>query len=61
MYPFFTTTGKMKVSEAMPLLNFIAADWSQRLQCNTKEQTMLSFGKSFTVCSRILKHSTRNN
>ena len=61
MYPFTNTTGQMKVSEAMRLINFIAVDWNQRLRCNTEKQTMLSFGNSFKVCSRILKHSARNN
>lgn len=61
MYPFTNTTGKMKVSQAMPLMNFIAVDWDQRLHCNTKEQKMLCFGKSFRIVSRILNNSARNN
>ena len=61
MYPFTNTTGQMKVSQAMTLLNYIAVDWGQRLRCNTSAQTMLSFGNSFKVCSRILKNSAKNN
>lgn len=61
MYPFFTSTGNMKVSEAMRLMNYIATDWNQPLRCNPEKQTMLSMGNSFKVVSRILKHSARNN
>ena len=61
MYPFFTCAGKMKVSSAMPLMNFIAADWSLKMGCLTPEQKMVSFGRSSTIAKRILKNSARNN
>lgn len=61
MYPFFTCTGQMKVSNAMPLMNFIAADWSLKMGCITKDQKMVSFGKSSIIACRILKNSARNN
>lgn len=61
MYPFTNTTGQMKVSQAMPLLNFIAVDWNQPLRCNVEKKVMLSFGKSFRIVSNILKNSARNN
>lgn len=61
MYPFTNSTGKMKVSQAMKLMNFIAVDWSQKMRCAPIEQKMLCFGNSFRVVSRILKNSARNN
>lgn len=61
MYPFFTCPGQMKVSSAMPLMNFIAADWSLKMGCITQEQKMVSFGKSSIIVGRILKNSARNN
>lgn len=61
MYPFTNTTGKMKVSQAMSLMNFIAVDWNLKMRCATPEQKMLCFGKDFRIVSRILKNSARNN
>jgi len=61
MYPFTNAIGKMKVSQAMTLMNFIAADWDQRLHCNSNDQKMLCFGKSFRIVYRILNNSARNN
>jgi len=61
MYPFTNETGNMKVSEAMPLLNLIAADWKLKLRCNTETKTMFFIGDSFIVAKRILKNSARNN
>lgn len=61
MYPYTNTTGQMKVSQAMTLMNFIAVDWNQKMRCDPASQKMLCFGNSFKVVSRILKHSARNN
>jgi len=61
MYPFTNTTGQMKVSQAMPLINLIAVDWDQKVRCLTSDQKMLSFGHSFRIVSRILNNSARNN
>lgn len=61
MYPFTNCTGKMKVSEAMRLINWIAVDWDQKVRCIPEEQKMVGFGKSFIITSRILKTSARNN
>lgn len=60
MYPFTNQVGTMKVSQAMPIMNFIAVDWNQRLRC-TPDHKMLSFGKSFRIVNRILVQSARNN
>lgn len=61
MYPFTNGIGKMKVSQAMQLLNLIAVDWNLKMRCVPLEQKMLCFGNSFRVASRILKNSARNN
>lgn len=61
MYPFTNTTGQMKVSQAMKLLNFIAVDWNLNMRCLPEEEKMVSFGKSYKIASRILKNSARNN
>lgn len=62
MYPFTNPSGKMKVSQAMPLMNIISLDWNLGLICFPSDQKMLSWGKcSFRITSRILKHSERNN
>lgn len=61
MYPFTNETGKMKVSQAMQLLDWIAIDWDLKMRCIPIEQKMFSFGKSFRISSRILKNSARNN
>lgn len=61
MYPFTNSTGKMKVSQAMRLLNFISVDWNLKMRCVPLEQKMLCFGNSFKAASRILKNSARNN
>lgn len=61
MYPFTQSTGKMKVSEAMKLINLIAVDWNLKMSCIPIEQKIVSFGNSFKIASRILKNSARNN
>lgn len=61
MYPFINTTGQMKVSQAMELLNHIAVNWNLKLKCSPENKKMLSFGNSYIIASRILKHSARNN
>lgn len=61
IYPFTNTIGKMKVSQAMKLINFISIDWHLNIRCIPAEQKMLSFGNSFTVANRIIKNSARNN
>lgn len=61
MYPFTNTTGQMKVSQAMKLLNLIAVDWDLKMRCLPNEQKLISFGKSETIASRILKNSAKNN
>lgn len=62
MYPFTNPSGKMKVSQAMPLMNFISNEWNLNLVCLPSEQKMFSWGHgSFRITNRILKHSERNN
>lgn len=61
MYPYTHSIGKMKVSQAMPIMNLIAVDWNQPLRCHAADQKMLCFGKSFRIVSRILNHSAKNN
>ncbi len=63
MYPFTNPIGKMKVSQAMPLLNFISHEWQLSLVCLPAEQKMLSWGNGIAerIATRILKHSQRNN
>lgn len=61
MYPFTNTIGQMKVSQAMRLLNFIAADWQLKMGCIPEEEKMISFKRSDVTATRILKNSARNN
>lgn len=61
MYPFTNQIGKMKVSHAMRLLNFIAVDYNLKMRCTPQQDAMLSFGRSFTIAGKILKTSARNN
>lgn len=62
MYPFTNETGKMKVSQAMTLLNWIAVDWNiDKLRCIPVEQKLFCWGHGDKIASRILKNSARNN
>lgn len=67
IYPFFTDIGKMKVSEALPLLNFIARDYKLDFtilpQNSNGENIHLAVWRNnhLKVAERILRNSQRNN
>lgn len=65
MYPFTDNIGKMKVSQAIPLLSFIAKDWNLNLtqvpDYPGKIHSMVWRGPNLRTATRILKNSVRNN
>lgn len=61
MYPFTNDIGKMKVSDAMPLLGIIASDWNLNMKTSAPNGRMICMGNSFKVATRILRNSARNN
>lgn len=67
IYPFFTDIGKMKVSEALPLLNFIASDYKLNFTLvpeNPNEKRIhLAVWRNnhLKIAEHILRNSQRNN
>ena len=65
MYPFTDQIGKMKVSQALPLIAFIAKDWKLDLsmvpEYPGKIHSMVWRGHNLRTITRILKNSARNN
>lgn len=65
MYPFTNSIGKMKVSQAIPLLGFISTDWKLDLEILPPSPTNIHLviwrGVNMRTCTRILKNSARNN
>ena len=67
MYPFFTDIGKMKVSEALPLLEFIAADYNLDIAVLPKDPMGDNKYKAIwrrhamRTATRILRNNQRNN
>lgn len=67
MYPFTNTIGQMKVSQALPLLGFIAQDYKLDLAIlpispNRKNIHLVVWRRhQMKISTRILKNSQRNN
>lgn len=65
MYPFTNDLGKMKVSQALPLIGFIANDWKLDLALLPdhpgKIHDVVWRGSNMRTAIRILKNSVRNN
>lgn len=67
MYPYTNDVGKMKVSQALPLLAFIASDYKldlKLLPVNKHKPTIHMVvwrGNHMKVAERILRNSQRNN
>lgn len=66
MYPFTNDIGKMKVSKALPLLEYISAEWNLNLavlpnNASSNGSAFISKNNAFKIAYRILKNSSRNN
>lgn len=68
MYPLFTDIGKMKVSEALPLLGFIATDYKLDFAIlptrpDGEKNIHLAVWRNnhLKVAERILRNSQRKN
>lgn len=67
MYPYTNDIGKMKVSEAIPLMEFISADYNLDfaiLPTNPEIKNKPLFiwrNNAFKVITRILRNSQRKN
>lgn len=69
MYPFTNTIGEMKVSQALPLLGFIANDWKLDVALvpdhpeKIHDVVWRGTGPAdhLTIATRILKNSQRKN
>lgn len=68
IYPFFTDIGQMKVSEALPLLGFIAKDYKldfailpPRQDGQKNIHLAVWRNNNMKVLERILRNSQRNN
>lgn len=67
MYPFFNDIGNAKVSEILPALEFVSADYNLQLAVlpnttiGTKKYLFISFGSALKIGTRILRNSQRNN
>lgn len=65
MYPFTNEIGKMKVSDALPLLGFIANDYKLDLVIipnhPDKMHQVVWRKNAMKICTRILKNSAKNN
>lgn len=67
MYPFINDIGNKKVSEALPHLEFLSADYNLSfavlpdIQIGTKKYLFLSIGNPEKIMTRIIRNSERNN
>ena len=66
IYPFFNDIGKMKVSQALPLLELISADYNLELavlpNLNMKKQPLVLWrNNAMKTAERILRNCQRNN
>lgn len=67
MYPYPNDIGQRKVSEALPQLEFLAADYNfnftllPNIQIGTKKFLFLSLGNPEKIMIRIIRNSEKNN
>lgn len=68
IYPFLNDIGKMKVSEALPVLGIIASDWKQDfalVPARPDGQKTIHHAvwrnNTFKVLTRIMRNNQRNN
>ena len=67
MYPYTNDIGQRKVSEVLPHLEFLAADYNlpfsvlPNIKIGTKKFLFLSLGNPEKIMKRIIRNSEKNN